>query len=141
MVSIATIPRNHLNLNYSNNTQLTRSRKMLKKAHIFGVIAAAFAIAPGAALADQVVGSDSVVNQGSTTTGINNVTGQSGNASTYQGQFKNNGWWGGAGNQTAGSRSGVNQGSNTYGAGNVTGQNGSSGTSQYQNSGSGYYGY
>jgi hypothetical protein len=137
MVSIATIPphRSLLKLQQFtiNNTQL-RTRNMLKKAHIFGVIAAALAIAPGTAFAGQVAGSNNTVNQGSVTRGVGNVTGQSANSTNIQNQVKKGGWWSG-GSQTAGANSGVNQGSDTYGAGNVTGQSANNHNIQNQYSG------
>ncbi|AFZ02514.1 hypothetical protein [Calothrix sp. PCC 6303] len=115
---------------------------MLNKASIFGVLAAVIAIAPSAAFAqDQVAGSNSTVNQGSTTIGDFNTTGQSGSSSTYQDQFKNQ--FCGGGNQVAGSNTGVGQGSGTFGYGNVTGQSGSSTTGQTQTNACStpYYGY
>jgi hypothetical protein len=106
---------------------------MLNKASVFGVLAAVLAIAPSAAFAqDQVAGSNSTVNQGSSVVGVGNVTGQNGDASSYQSQFKNQ--FCGAGNQVAGTNTGIAQGSGIVGVGNVTGQNGVSATGQSQSS-------
>lgn len=103
---------------------------MLNKTHIFGVLAAAMTIAPGAALADQVMGSDTTINQFSTTVGSGNTTGQNASSSTFQNQFGNK--FCGNGSQVAGANTAINQGSSTFGYGNVTGQNGSSVTDQHQ---------
>jgi hypothetical protein len=106
---------------------------MLNKASVFGVLAAVLAIAPSAAFAqDQVAGSNSTVSQGSSVVGAGNVTGQTGDASTYQNQFKNQ--FCGGGNQVAGANTGIGQGSAISGYGNVTGQSGVSSTGQSQSS-------
>jgi hypothetical protein len=115
---------------------------MLNKASLFGVLAAVIAIAPSAAFAqDQVTGGNTVINQGSSTSGVGNVTGQNGNSTTIQDQFKNQ--FCGGGNQVAGSNTGIGQGSATSGFGNVTGQNGTSTTVQGQTNTCyvPYYGY
>jgi hypothetical protein len=115
---------------------------MLNKVSLFGVLAAVIAIAPSAAFAqDQVAGSNSTVIQGSSTVGQFNTTGQNGNSSTYQNQFKNQ--FCGSGNQVAGANTGIGQGSATSGFGNLTGQNGTSTTVQGQSNDCyvPYYGY
>jgi hypothetical protein len=104
---------------------------MLNKASLFGVLAAVLAVAPSAAFAqDQVAGSNTVINQGSSTVGDFNTTGQNADSSTYQNQFKNQ--FCGGGNQVAGANTGIGQGSATSGFGNLTGQNGTSTTVQGQ---------
>jgi hypothetical protein len=115
---------------------------MLNKASLFCVLAAVLAIAPSAAFAqDQVAGSNSTLNQGSTTVGNFNTTGQNGNSSVYQDQFKNQ--FCGGGGQVAASNSGIGQGSGTFGYGNTTGQNANSSTGQSQTNACStpYYGY
>jgi hypothetical protein len=114
------------------HTQLIiRSKIMLNRASLFGVLAAVLAIAPSAAFAqDQVAGSNTVINQGSSVVGTGNVTGQTGSATTIQDQFKNQ--FCGGGNQVAGANTGIGQGSATSGIGNVTGQAGASTTIQSQ---------
>jgi hypothetical protein len=104
---------------------------MLNRASLFGVLAAVLAIAPSAAFAqDQVAGSNTVINQGSSVVGTGNVTGQTGSATTIQDQFKNQ--FCGGGNQVAGANTGIGQGSGISGIGNVTGQAGASTTIQSQ---------
>jgi hypothetical protein len=119
-------------VSFSTHTQLIiRSKIMLNKASLFGVLAAVLAIAPSAAFAqDQVAGSNTQINQGSSVVGVGNVTGQNANSVTTQDQFKNQ--FCAAGNQVAGANTGLGQFSGTSGIGNVTGQNANSATGQFQ---------
>jgi len=105
---------------------------MLRKAHVFGLLAAALAVAPAAALADQVQGSSSNTTQTSVTSGINNVTAQSANTRTAQQQSQKGSPFCNSGNQIQASNASAAQASALAGLYNVTGQTASTDTYQRQ---------
>lgn len=104
---------------------------MLKKAHIFGVLAATLAIAPTAAFAgDQVQGSSTSTVQTSVTSGNNNVTGQSSTIRTVQQQIQRGNPLCNSGNQIQAAAVNTSQAGLTTGLYNVTAN--SSATDTYQ---------
>jgi hypothetical protein len=106
---------------------------MIKKAHVLGLLAAALAIAPTAALAgDQVQGSSSNTIQTSETSGINNVTGQSSSTRTIQRQGQRSNPFCNSGNQIQASAANTGQDGLTVGIGNVTAQGSATDTYQRQ---------
>lgn len=106
---------------------------MLKKSFTFGLLATSLMIIPTAAFADQVTGSNTIVNQTSISSGGGNVTGQSVSAKTIQRQIQNGiPFCSSSGNQVAASNTVAGQGSATAGINNVTGQAGSVTTIQSQ---------
>ncbi|MBD2773142.1 hypothetical protein [Iningainema tapete] len=115
---------------------------MLKNFFTFGLLAAGLLIAPTAAIADQVAGSESITNQSSVNKGVGNTTGQSSITNTVQEQLKKSGvgTYNRGGNQTAGSNSVTDQYGVNVGRDNVTGQTSETNTiqKQYQQRKGGY---
>jgi hypothetical protein len=114
---------------------------MLKKSFTLGLLAAGLMIAPTAVLADQISGSNTVIQQSSVTSGSDNVTGQSADSFTIQRQLKSGYPVCFSGNQVAGANTGIGQASVTIGEGNVTGQSASAVTIQGQSSNCSAYPY